>query len=85
MPGYRRSNPSDSRGSTRRGVPIARIIGVEDTIEDRRTIIEWAKTARRGFNLVLVKLMPGVALEAVRSRTAAGFVVALQMGKSGSV
>ena len=31
---------------TRRGVPIARIVGVEDTVEDRRAIIERMKAAR---------------------------------------
>ena len=31
---------------TRRGVPIARIVGMEDTIEDRRAIIERMKAAR---------------------------------------
>ena len=31
---------------TRRGVPIARIVGVEDTVEDRRAIIERMKVAR---------------------------------------
>ena len=31
---------------TRRGVPIARIVGMEDTVEDRRAIIERMKAAR---------------------------------------
>ena len=31
---------------TRRGVPIARIVGMEDTIEDSRAIIERMKAAR---------------------------------------
>lgn len=31
---------------TRRGVPIARIVGVEDTVDDRRAIIERMKDAR---------------------------------------
>ena len=31
---------------TRRGVPIARIVGVEDTVDDRRAIIERMKAAR---------------------------------------
>ena len=31
---------------TRRGVPIARIIGVEDSVVDRRAIIERMKAAR---------------------------------------
>ena len=31
---------------TRRGVPIARIVGVEDSVEDRRAIIERMKAAR---------------------------------------
>ncbi len=31
---------------TRRGVPIARIVGVKDTVEDRRAIIERMKAAR---------------------------------------
>ena len=31
---------------TRRGVPIARIVGVEDTVEDGRAIIERMKAAR---------------------------------------
>ena len=31
---------------TRRGVPIARIVGVEDTVEDRHAIIERMKAAR---------------------------------------
>ncbi len=31
---------------TRRGVPVARILGMEDTVEDRRAIIERMKAAR---------------------------------------
>lgn len=31
---------------TRRGVPIARIVGMEDTVEERRAIIERMKAAR---------------------------------------
>ena len=31
---------------TRRGVPVARILGLEDTVEDRRAIIERMKAAR---------------------------------------
>ncbi len=31
---------------TRRGVPVARIVGVEDSVEDRRAIIERMKAAR---------------------------------------
>ena len=31
---------------TRRGVPIARIVGVEATVEERRAIIERMKAAR---------------------------------------
>lgn len=31
---------------TRRGVPVARIVGVEDSMEDRRAIIERMKAAR---------------------------------------
>ena len=31
---------------TRRGVPIARIVGMADTVEDRRAIIERMKAAR---------------------------------------
>lgn len=31
---------------TRRGVPIARIVGVEETVDDRRATIERMKTAR---------------------------------------
>ena len=31
---------------TRRGVPIARIVGVEDSVEDRRALIERLKAAR---------------------------------------
>ncbi len=31
---------------TRRGVPIARIVGVEDSVEDRRAHIERMKAAR---------------------------------------
>lgn len=31
---------------TRRGVPIARIVGVEDSVEDRRAVIERMKAAR---------------------------------------
>ena len=31
---------------TRRGIPIARIMGVEETIDDRRAIIERLKAAR---------------------------------------
>ena len=30
----------------RRGVPVARILGVEDSVEDRRAIIERMKAAR---------------------------------------
>ena len=32
---------------TRRGVPIARIVSVENHVEDRNAIIERMKTARR--------------------------------------
>ena len=31
---------------TRRGVPVARILGMEDTVDDRRAIIERMKAAR---------------------------------------
>ena len=31
---------------TRRGVPVARILGLEDTVDDRRAIIERMKAAR---------------------------------------
>lgn len=31
---------------TRRGVPVARIVGVEETIDDRRAIIQRMKAAR---------------------------------------
>lgn len=31
---------------TRRGVPVARILGLEDTVEDRRAIIERMTAAR---------------------------------------
>ena len=31
---------------TRRGVPVARILGLEDTVDDRRAIIERMKVAR---------------------------------------
>lgn len=31
---------------TRRGVPVARIVGVEDSVEHRRAIIERMKAAR---------------------------------------
>lgn len=31
---------------TRRGVPIAQIVGMADTVEDRRAIIERMKAAR---------------------------------------
>lgn len=31
---------------TRRGVPVARIVGVEDSVEDLRAIIERMKAAR---------------------------------------
>ena len=31
---------------TRRGVPIARIVGIEDTFEDRHALIEHMRTAR---------------------------------------
>ena len=31
---------------TRRGVPVARILGLEDSVDDRRAIIERMKAAR---------------------------------------
>ena len=31
---------------TRRGIPVARIVGVEDTVDDRRAIIDRIKVAR---------------------------------------
>ena len=31
---------------TRRGLPIARIVGVEDNVDDRRSVIERLKAAR---------------------------------------
>ena len=40
---------------TRRGVPIARIVGVEDTVEDRRAIIERMKAARAQRHTVTVR------------------------------
>lgn len=39
---------------TRRGVPIARIVGVEDSVEDRRAIIDRMKAARAQRPSILV-------------------------------
>ena len=40
---------------TRRGVPVARIVGVEDTVDDRRAIIARMKDARSQRPSVPVK------------------------------
>ena len=43
---------------TRRGVPVARIVGVEDTVEDRRAIIERMKAARaKRTSVTVVELL----------------------------
>lgn len=40
---------------TRRGVPVARILGMEDTVDDRRAIIERMKAARARRTRVSVR------------------------------
>lgn len=40
---------------TRRGVPVARILGIEDTVDDRRAIIERMKAARARRTRVSVR------------------------------
>ena len=40
---------------TRRGVPVARILGLEDSVEDRRAIIERMKAARARRTRVRVR------------------------------
>ena len=52
---------------TRRGVPVARILGLEDTVEDRRAIIERIKAARARRTRVPVGELLGARDEGRRS------------------
>ena len=42
----RRAEQGEQFTVTRRGVPVARILGLEDAVDDRRAIIERMKAAR---------------------------------------